>query len=525
MKVLIVDDEILIRVGIKSCIDWEANGFEVAGLAEDGVQAFEMIKDLQPDIVLTDIKMPNMDGLELIEKIKEQYPHIRVMVLSCYNELDFIKKAMKLGADDYILKLSMQPDDLLAALNGIKKTVSEKQRDITINRSFMKEELYKRVIDRSLHGGQLVGELKKLGTDISFASTSLICAGIDDYSNASVRSRLEDKYLLKFSVINIIEEILSNYCKGDIAEIEKGKFLIIFDLRDHKGDYRKSIREFFYSTNNALKNYLNITISFGVSDLWKNKDNFNTRYAQASRALEQRFFSGRESLLFYDGSMDLSDKPVLLNFVDEKLLVSCLENLDEDRARKVITSFFHEIQSKKEYHPSKVRKAAVEIYHSFLKVAKKFEFEEEFEVIETEDCDNPIDMLMKAETISDISGWFSSLVGKFVGCLSNKRLSAEHPEIIKLKRYMADHVYEDITLDKAAKITNMNRSYLSSLFKKETGESFTDYFNRLKMEEAKELIQRYGLRTGEVAYRLGFNNESYFSKLFKKYVGVNPSKV
>jgi two-component system, response regulator YesN len=204
-------------------------------------------------------------------------------------------------------------------------------------------------------------------------------------------------------------------------------------------------------------------------------------------------------------------------------LVNYLENLDYEGAKGIVNNFFNEIYKLKKYHPTKVRMAAVEILHSFIKIAKKFEVE--FELITSDNNDNPVDVLMKAETISDIRSWFEKLVEMFVDCLSNKKLSIERPEILKLKQYISERLFEDITLDKASKIANMSRSYLSSIFKKETGEAFTDYVNRLKMEEAKELIQKFGLKTYEAAEKLGFQDESYFSKLFKKYIGINPSKV
>ena len=535
IKVLIVDDEILIRVGIKSCIDWESNGFEIIGLAEDGQQALELIEKKKPQIVLTDIKMPHMDGLELTEKIKGQYPQIRVIVLSCYNEFDFIKRAMKLGADDYILKLSMQPESLLKVLNQAKIEIDSSeqerlqsgkhQRDMKINKSFLKEDLYKRAIDDAISGESLVKELKKLGSEMSFTQSGVICAQIDDYSHASTRSRLEDQYLLKISVTNIMEEIISSFCKGEIVEIGKGEFLIIIDYFGKIENYNRVIEEFCRSVNNALKNYLNITVSFGISKLWKNADNFKIKYTQATRALEQKFYYGRASILFYDKKLELSDKLVLLNFDDEKTLVKFLENLNDEGAKGIIEKYFANIHTLQESQPSKVRMAAVEVLHSFIKVAKKFEVEDELGRITTENGENPVDMLMKSETILDISGWFTCIVKRFVDCLSNKRLSVERPEILKLKQYISDNIYEDITLEKATKITNMSKGYLSSIFKKETGESFTDYVNRLKMEEAKELIQRYGLKTYEVAEKMGFHDESYFSKLFKKYLGINPSKV
>lgn len=535
IKVLIVDDEILIRVGIKSCINWESNGYEIIGLAADGNQALEIIKSQMPDIVLTDIKMPNLDGLELIEEIKKQYPNIRIIVLSCYNEFDFIRTAMKLGADDYILKLSMEPQDLLKVLNNTKKEIEKNQkaiarendnkREIKIDRNFLKEDLYKRAIENSISGEQLVEELKKLGSDISFSQSGLICSIIDNYSRASYISRMEDEYLLKLSVTNIMEELLSSYCKGDVVETNKGEFLVILDFYGLADKYKNVLEEFCLKVNDALKNYLNISLSFGISELWKDVKNFKTKYTQARLSLEQKFYYGKESVLFYDPKFEYPDKMVILDFDSEKMLVTHLENLNSVEAKKIINDFFYNIYNSKDYPPARVRIAAVEILHSFIKVAKKFEVEAEFELITLIDEEHPVDMLMKAETVLGINEWFMEVIEEFVECMLNKRLSVERPEILKLKQYISDRIYEDITLDKASKITNISKSYLSSIFKKETGESFTDYVNRKKIEEAKVLIQRQGLKTYEAAHELGFSDESYFSKLFKKYTGINPSKV
>lgn len=535
IKVLIVDDEMLIRVGIKSCIDWEANGFEVVGFAEDGKQALDIISRTKPDIVLTDIKMPNMDGIELIERIKERYPTIRVIVLSCYNELDFIKRAMKLGADDYILKLSMQPEELLNVLKNTEDDIVSKkkallqaghqQKEIMQNKYFIKEDLYKKVVDNAISEEQLVEELKKIGTSLSFLNLSVIYTGIDEYSRASLRSRLKDRYLLKMSFINIVEEVISGYCNGDIVEIEKGEFLILLDFMEEQSYSQKILEEFCLKVNSALENYLNISASFGVSGTCGNMDNFRTMYTQAIRAFEQKFYYGRKSISFYDQKFEFSDKVILLNFHEEKMLMNCLENLDDEGAKAIIDRFFNDIYILKEYRPSKVRMAAIEILNSFIKVAKKFEIETEVILIISNNDEVPVDVLLKAETILDISLYFERVAARFVDYLSSKRLSAERPEILKLKQYISEKIYEDITLEKAAQISNMGKSYLSSVFKKETGEAFTDYVNRLKMEEAKVLIQRYGLKTYEVAEKLGFNDDSYFSKLFKKYIGISPSKV
>jgi two-component system response regulator YesN len=441
---------------------------------------------------------------------------------------------MKSGAEDYVLKLSMQPEELLKVLNNIKIEIEKSKKNVLepntyqrekINKYYLKEDLYKRAIDNSISGKHLVEELKKLNSEISFSQSAVLCACIDDYSKASAISRMEDPYLLKFAVTNIMEEIILSCCIGDVAEINNGEFLIILDFFQGAENYKATLQELCLKINNALENYLNISVSFGISELWNNVCNFNIKYAQAKKALGQKFYYGRKSIRFYTQNAELSDKTILLNFENEKMLVTNLENLNDVGAKLVIDEFFSEIYESKEYHPTKVRIAAIEILHSFIKVAKKFEVEDEFEHITSAGGENPVDMLMRAESVLDIKEWFKGVVESFVDCLSNKRLSLERPEILKLKQYISDSINEDITLEKASRIVSMSKSYLSSIFKKETGESFTDYVNRKKMEEAKELIQRYGLKTYEAADKLGFNDESYFSKLFKKFIGINPSKV
>lgn len=536
IKVLIVDDEMLIRVGIKSCINREPNDYEVIGLAEDGIEALDIIEKMRPEIVLTDIKMPNMDGLELIERVKKQYPSTRIIVLSCYNEIDFIKKAMKLGADDYILKLSMQPEDLLNVLNSAKDAlISEEEEklqssnnklEIKLNKEFMKEDLYKKALDNSISVSRLVEELKNTGSFLSFPvkKTCLVCVSIDDYLNASMKSRLNDKYLLKFSVTNIIQEILAAYYTGDIIAIEKGKFLLIIDLGEDT-NYQETLKELCVKVNSALESYFNISVSFGISEISEDFKALNSMYTEAKEAIEHRFYYGRGNILFYEKGQEFTDKIILLNLQDEKLLIGCLDNLDEEGAKNIVYEFFNNFGISKEYQPSRVRMAAVEIFNSFIRVAKKYEVESEFADSISDLGSNPVDMFNNAETITDIQNCLGDIIGRLTECLLSKRLGAERPEILKLKRFISERIYDEITLEKAAKMTNMSKSYLSSIFKKETGESFTDYVNRLKMEEAKVLIQKHNLKNYEAAEKLGFVDESYFSKLFKKYNGISPSKV
>jgi len=535
IKVVIVDDEMLIRVGIKSCIDWEEHGFEIAGQAGNGLKALEIIEATHPDIVMTDIKMPKMDGLELISEVRKRFPSIKIIVLSCYNEIDYVKKAIKLGAEDYILKLSLEPEILLEVLSKVKQLIqSEYHNDNTSrntknesreNQYIIKEDIYRKMISGSIRYEDFVKELSSLGICIDSGSNIVICCGIDDHSYAPVMSKMDDQYLFKFSVINILEESISSFANCDIAEVEEGEYIILLRRLKTSDELcsKDLITGYLKKINNSLKNYLNISISFGVNPEPIEYTRIRETYFKARAAMKHKFYYGRESIIFYNDIGEFDNKELLFTYSNEKSLLGRLEDFDELGVNAIINGFFNRISECKTSDPEKVRKVSLDIFHSLMKFAKKFDVKAKF--ISDNFSVHPLDFLMTSETISDIAVYFGEFINKLFEFIYCQQLEAKRPEIIKLQKYIAENISENITLDKASKISNISKCYLSSIFKKETGEVFVDYVNKTKMERAKTLIQENGLKSCEAAEKVGINDDSYFSKLFKKHIGVCPSKL
>lgn len=535
IKVVIVDDEMLIRVGIKSCIDWEEHGFEIAGQAGNGLKALEIIEATHPDIVMTDIKMPKMDGLELISEVRKRFPSIKIIVLSCYNEIDFVKKAIKLGAEDYILKLSLEPEILLEVLSKVKQLIQSEYRNDNTSRNtknesrenqyIIKEDIYRKMISGSIRYEDFAKELSSLGICIDSGSNIVICCGIDDHSNAPVMSKMDDQYLFKFSVINILEESISSFANCDIAEVEEGEYIILLRRLKTSDELcsKDLITGYLRKINNSLKNYLNISISFGVNPEPVEYTRIRETYFKARAAMKYKFYYGRESIIFYNDISEFDNKELLFTYSNEKSLLERLEDFDELGVNAIINGFFNRISECKTSDPEKVRKVSLDIFHSLMKFAKKFDVKANF--ISDNFSVHALDFLMTSETISDIAEYFGEFINKLFEFIYCQQLEAKRPEIIKLQKYIAENISENITLDKASKISNISKCYLSSIFKKETGEVFVDYVNKAKMERAKTLIQENGLKSCEAAEKVGINDDSYFSKLFKKHIGVCPSKL
>jgi two-component system, response regulator YesN len=535
IKVVIVDDEILIRVGIKSCIDWEKHGFEIAGQAVNGINALEVIEETHPDIVLTDIKMPKMDGIELISEIRKRFPGIKTVVLSCYNDMDYVKKAMKLGAEDYILKLSLEPEILLEVLLKVKKllqseyisenTIQNTNNEFRKNKYILKEDIYRKMISGSMTPENFVKELTSLGINIDSGFNIVLCCGIDDHSCAPARSKIEDCYLFKSSFINILEESMSKFADCDIAEVKNGEYIILLRCPNTSDMlYNKDlISGYLKKINNSFKKYLNISNSFGINLVPVEYTRIRETYFEARTAMKYKFYCGRESIIFYGDISEFDGEDLLFNYANEKSLLERLEDFDELGVNAIIHSFFDEISEYRVCDPEKVRKGSLDIFHSLMMFAKKFDTQANF--ISANFSVNPLDLLMTSETISDITHCFEELVNKLFDFINSQQLDAKKPEIIKLQKYIAENISENITLDKASKISNISKCYLSSIFKKEIGEGFVDYVNKTKMERAKTLMQENGLKSYEAAEKVGINDDSYFSKLFKKYIGISPSKL
>jgi two-component system response regulator YesN len=533
LKVIIVDDEALVRIGIKSCIEWEKYNFEFVGQAEDGVQALDLIEKTRPDIVLTDILMPNMDGLELIGQLSTLYPHIKVIVLSCHNEMDAVKKAMKLGAEDYILKLSMQPDGLLELLLKTKTQVEKERLQnedkinfesvLRANKQVIKNGLYKKLMSGSIAYSDFLKEASIMQVQPDFTQFIIIYCTIDDYFNAPTKSRLRDSHLLSASFLNILKEGLAEFTKAEFAESDGGDYLILLDASVYAVSNRQVMTEFFRKMNHSLKRYLNITVSFAVSGKTNSLMDVPALYSKAKHASGYRFYQGRECIIFADGMTDFIDKEIIFGLEEEKLLIEYIHANDNEGIKIVIDRFFSAILSIGIHHPMRVKTAVLNVLYIFMKVFKPYE--ERMPPAYNDSNMKWTEMILDAETLHDIKGCVDEFITGFIQSMHSIKGEAARPEIMSVKRYIYDNIEQNISLEDAAKFSNMSRSYFSYIFKKEVGDSFINFVNRTKMEKARDLIMKRNLKVYEAAEQVGIKDEAYFSKLFKKYIGVSPGKI
>lgn len=531
--IMIVDDEPLMRIGIKSCVPWEKYGFEVVGQAEDGKKAAELVERLRPDIVITDIKMPHMDGIGLIRYLHERYPQTKSIVLSCYNEFEYVRQALKMGAEDYILKLSMDPDALIKILLKAKKSIEEERardverntidRELWKNRYLIREDQIRKLLTGSISVGRFL-EMRP-GFAGHVREYRVLCCEIDHYREAMVRSQLKDRYLFKFSLLNILEECILGSCKGEIVELEENCFVAILwqDSQPEKESILRCAEPLCAKINNVLKLYLNITASFGVSEIFSELDQLLEQTEYARLALQNKFFKGIAGTHFYMEEMRFEDRLLTLTSQEEQRLCANLDLLNQEGAEDILAQFLDKLCLKPLCSPDCARRSIRGVVHLLLRHIYREEA-----LLAKQDRQELSKMLEESvclDTLDDAKKLLRLFTSKTIQKLKALQKESGRWEITKIKAYACQHIDEDITLEKAAGICNISKSYFSSIFKRETGEGFTDYLNRIKMEHARQLIREQGYKVYEAAFAVGISDESYFSKLFKKYTGQSPSAI
>ena len=280
-KILIVEDEVLVRCGLRSMVNWEKLGLDVIGDASNGKEALEIYEKEKPDIVMTDIKMPVMDGLELIEKIREQDQSTRIVLLICYEEFSYLMRAMKLGVSDYILKLKMKPDEIEKAMEKVCKELEQKNPD-------SKNET-KAVQDKSDLFGQYVfyhqinentfrEQLKKLDFQVSEKSYRICRMEIANYKEVCEKTKDEQGALIQFLIFNMTEEILGKYKNGElIRENEKNYLLLIEETEE---DNQKTILK---EIARVLREHIMAQVCWKISGVGRSWTELSDRYQECKK--------------------------------------------------------------------------------------------------------------------------------------------------------------------------------------------------------------------------------------------------
>lgn len=520
-KVLLIDDDVPMLQYLEKLIDWSSMQIELAGKSFSSEIALTIFQETQPDIVVTDIGLPIIDGIQLAWTFREMKPDVRIIFLTCFEEIHYLKQAFQLEANDYLIKDELTgqklADSLGKALNWLNARETSQERlelkqDIQRNKLVLKEQFLDAVFKgNSGQDTRRFGE--RLNVQLTHPGFRLALLHLDLRSMLDIYE-MKDYALLQYAVYNIVEELHADQAKvTPFLYRNEGVYLLsnVDPVSGEADSQEDAFLSFIDAVTKSVKRYLkmNMWVYYGQETV--DLQRLGDAYQQISGTVEQAYYTHQELVRTlpgdasygtlesgeFDKELDLAQQAFKKE--NPQLIDLALSNIRKKaREYRLLPTLV------KETYERAIRSAALEtqvpmleIYYSLLKNSVRIE--------ETE-------QLAKTALKRHLQLVMSSKPGK-----------VKDPELEKINQYIDDHVCETVTNVNIANYLHLNPSYFSRFFKKRYGKNFTDYVHLYKMELAKNLLDNPNETMENAAYSLGYSDRAYFSKVFKKYVGTSPS--
>jgi len=543
-KLILVDDENDVREGILQEIDWGLHGFEVTGIAENGREAYDMVDKLVPDIVITDIKMPFLDGLTLSEMIKQKYPATRIIILTGFDEFEFAHKAVKLHIDEYVLK-PFSSQELINALLRIKLQMDEEMalkknilrlREHYINSlPILKANFLTLLVTSKLSDNEILGKSNNLNINLNAKGFIASVISIDKpvYGNSAeplnssadqnpdVLNLLEDRDLTLFAVLNIVEELAEKSNIG-IVFIHNGN-IVLLSISDEKESEAAviNILTILEEIRYSIERYLMLTVTIGVGNFCSTVSGISYSYKDAELALDYKVILGNNRIIFINDLESRSAKKAVFDELKEEALTCCIKVGTVAKAKEIIDAFFNElIESNASYKEYQIY--LMEILISVHKIAKDSDIDLNC-IMDTNS--NLFSDIYRFDNLQDARNWTLGICTRLMNIIAGNRQDNCRQLVRSAKDFTREHFHEsDITINKLCRYLHISPGYFSTIFKKETKMTYLAYLVQLRMETARELLKMTDLKSFEIAERVGFSDANYFSNSFKKYIGISPSE-
>lgn len=522
MKMLVVEDEKILREGICKVGNWEEHGIRIAGTAENGQAALQQIEREKPDIILTDVVMPVMDGLELTRIVYERYTDVRVILLSGHEEFEYVKKAMEYHACDYLLKPARM-EKLLEVVLRVKEEIlaeRKKKADDAILKKKLEQSmpiLREHFMNQLLNGRErderrIRQQMNYLGVTVDEENIAVMIAELDH------KSEEEDLYRIsQLQLRELCEEIIGNEYQCTVFEDLKDRVVIVLN---YPGDIsRKDTVTYLQGKaeriQREMKELRAESVSFGIGRLTNHILYLPRAYREAENALNFRFFMGNMSIV-YIGDMARDEHEEGFFYAQQEDLLLCIRVGDGAGTDRELRKYFETLEK----YVSRGQDFMVETIKMFLTCMLFFlkddgsGFEEGFFA----DLEELItDMGRKRlSTLRELEDKVNRILLDIVDRVNNDRILRNEGIIEKAEKYVKQNLSGDVSLITVADAVFVSPNYLSFLFK-EHGENFKDYVVRIKMEWAAELMKAGQYNLNQIAQELGYKDGRYFSKVYKKY--------
>ena len=536
LKIFLAEDEVIVRETIKRMIPWENLGFELVGEAADGEMALPLLLRQKPDLLITDIKMPFMDGLTLAKVAKKEIPGLKVVILSGYDDFNYAKQAINIGVEDYLLK-PITKNALIERLTEIRSRYEHEKTQKEYYEKFHREmqayeknssrDFFEALVSGSMDMMEIYRRSEKLGLDIVAEAYNVLIFTMnceedfsgqrEGYSEWEAESlKLLEEFFSENTSAMLFRCNIFSYgvlIKGQKETIEENTRSCVSEIQRIL-DRKEQKRQWFVAAGEPVER---------LSQIQKS-------YYSASRAFSQRYLYD-ENILYYDEMASMEKKNVTeddstylqkvdVNALNPVILQKFLSNGLLEETENFVKDYFYAIGQEpleslvfRNYVTLNVRFSVM----SFLK-----EIGCDTRTLEQEDTE---DVLSESSTsLENAIAYAKKIISQAIA-LRDQNSGNKNRSILKTAVDFIDSHYmeEDMSLNKAANAANVSANHFSALFSQNMGQTFIEYLTNLRMNKAKEYLRCTSMRSSEIAGEIGYKDAHYFSYLFKKTQGMTPS--
>ena len=536
LKIFLAEDEVIVRETIKRMIPWENLGFELVGEAADGEMALPLLIRQQPDLLITDIKMPFMDGLTLARLAKKEVPGLKVVILSGYDDFNYAKQAINIGVEDYLLK-PITKNALIERLTEIRSRYEDEKTQREYYEKFHREmqayeknssrDFFEALVSGSLDMMEVYKRAEKLGLDIVAESYNILIFTMncnedfsgqrEGYSSWEAESlEMLERFFTGHPSAMLFRSNVFSYgvmIKGEKNSIRENTRICVEEIRKIF-DRKEDNKEWFVAVGESVER---------LSQIQKS-------YHSASRAFSQRYlYDGK--VLHYDEMLAMEKKDVTnddseylqkvdVNALNPTILQKFLSNGLLEETENFVQDYFYAIGQ--EPMESVVFRSYVILNVRFSVLSFLKELGCDTKTLEPEDTEKIL--AESGRNMESTIAYAEKLVSQAIQ-LRDRNSGNKNRSILKTAVDFIDQHYmeEDMSLNKAANAANVSANHFSALFSQNMGQTFIEYLTSLRMDKAKEYLRCTGMRSSEIAGEVGYKDAHYFRYLFKKTQGMTPS--
>jgi two-component system response regulator YesN len=523
LTLLIVDDEYFIREGLARDVDWASVGVTVAATAQDGREAIEKIEALHPDIVLADICMNTMSGVEMAEKLREKSNEAKIIFLSGYDDFQYARRAVELRIFDYLLKPAL-PEELLhcvaraaeeiARERGLRDKIAAMEQNLAAGRILAQEQFFSDLRSAALTQEEAISararELQIPVGEHCFLAALLELDGPQDSGPRHMEKLLA------------ASEIAVEYASGlryRLAMIRSARLhLVLCASAGPEGE--KQLDTALEKIRKGVKGLLHSTCTIGAGQAVTALRLLGESFAQAEKALEYKLTVGKDCVIHITDLSPGDAGRVIYPGAEEKRLLEAIGTLSADMIRPAI-SVFMEALAQRNSTRIQIRAALAELIailtRKFLELG--IDLNDSFHEFWTD----PYSLLERYRSLPEIRKWLTDIILAAALALEEERRVSIKGIVAQVQQLIRENYADaELSLPMLAGKVYLSPAYLSKLYKKETGETYVEYLTRVRMDEAKKLLKQTNMRSSEIGVLVGYLNAQYFCFLFKKYTGLSP---